>query len=81
MKSDPDWLRHVAEKMGLEVSCGKIAHPSRASAVEAIGKLLSRDPDPFATLRAYYCADCRRWHVGHSRKDMRLAQRLAGGAT
>ena len=76
--TEPNCLRRVAVRLGLEVSCGKIAHKTKDRATEAMYALIARDPSLDGVLREYHCPGCNRWHVGKSRHGKRkLAHRLA----
>jgi hypothetical protein len=49
---------------------GKVAHKTREGAMIHINRLENRGMDP------YRCRLCGRWHIGNSRKDWKIQDRI-----
>ena len=46
---------------------GKVPHPDRTAALEALRTLTVNRFTPQDTMRVYECPKCSAWHVGHRR--------------
>lgn len=59
------------------IGCGKQVHQTRAKAIQHVVNL-KRNRDDGGELRAYYCINCKGYHVGHQdRMKRKLAKAVA----